>query len=69
MNGTEHKGLDELPPRPPGIEQLRPRAAEAVERVLGPDVELHELWAENEDDYPAWKAMLKALAARLRTSR
>jgi hypothetical protein len=64
VNGTEHEGLDELPPRPAGIEKLRPSAAKAVERVLGPNVELHELWAEN-DEYPAWKAMLKALAARL----
>jgi len=45
------------------------RAAKAVERVLAPDGELHELWAENEDEYPRWEAMLKALAVRLRSSR
>ena len=40
-------------------------AASAVGRVLQPKAEIHELWAENEDDYPKWKASLESLRSRL----
>jgi hypothetical protein len=66
VSGTSYTGLGDLPPRPARISELRRRAADAVSRVLSPDVEIHQLWRENQADYPRWKANLEGLVARLR---
>ena len=68
VSGTAYTGLGDLPPRPARISELRGRAADAVSRVLRPDVEIHQLWRENQADYPRWKANLEGLVSRLRTS-
>jgi hypothetical protein len=44
---------------------LRGAAAGACRRLLGPGSELCELWSDNEEDYPAWRAQIEALASRL----
>ncbi len=44
---------------------LRPLAARALGRVLAPGSELHELWSENEEEFPRWKGAIEAIAARL----
>jgi hypothetical protein len=67
-SGTRYTGLGELPPRPPKIGELRGQAADAVSRVLGPEVEIHALWRENSADYPRWKQNLEQLVVRLRTA-
>jgi len=53
-------GLDPEEARP-----LRASAAKACARVLAPASELDELWAENEEDYPAWREQVAQLASRL----
>ena len=67
LNGTSYDGLDKLRERHPkaNLEPLKPLAAAAIDRVLGPKAEIHQLWAENEGDYPAWKSSLESLRARL----
>jgi hypothetical protein len=57
----EHKKLKVAPLVPAGIEGLN--------RLLGEDAELHELWRENEELYPQWKKLMLDLKARLQKSR
>lgn len=54
---AEHRGLDARP--------LRDAALTQVRAVLGDNSELRELWKENEEDFPFWKATVEALIARL----
>lgn len=54
---AEHRGLDARPLRESAL--LRTRA------VLGDNSELRELWEENEEEFPFWKATVEALIARL----
>lgn len=67
VNGTSYKGLDEFREQHPKLElrSLASSAAAAVARVLDPNAEIHELWAENEEDYPEWKKSLEGLHSRL----
>jgi hypothetical protein len=44
---------------------LRGAAAGACRRLLGAGSELQELWSENEEDFPAWRAQIDGLASRL----
>ena len=44
---------------------LVPKAIAAVDDTLGKDSELRELWEENEEDFPVWKAGVQDLRARL----
>ena len=51
------------------IDQLRPLARPLVggiDRLLGDESELAELWAENEELYPAWQQALRDRQERLR---
>jgi hypothetical protein len=52
-----HRGLDARP--------LRDSALSQVRAVLGGNSELRELWEENEEEFPFWKATVEALIARL----
>jgi hypothetical protein len=67
VNGTAHDGLEKFRKDHPKAElrALSSLAAAAVGRVLQPNAELHELWAENEGDYPVWKNSLEGLRTRL----
>jgi hypothetical protein len=58
--GAWLSGLDAAQAKP-----LRGAAAGACRRLLGAGSELQELWAENEEDFPAWRAQIEGLAARL----
>lgn len=53
---AEHRGLDE---------PYRETALDRVRAVLGKNSELRELWENNTEDYPFWKATVEALIARL----
>ncbi|MHB1186974.1 DUF4259 domain-containing protein [Thiobacillus sp.] len=53
----EHKSLD--------VSSLIPIATRKIDQVLDDGSELHELWQENEADYPAWRESVSALKARL----
>ena len=67
VNGTSQEKLEEFRSQHPqaDLRGLKALAASAVGRVLQPKAEIHELWAENEDDYPKWKASLESLRSRL----
>jgi hypothetical protein len=67
VNGTSQERLEEFRAQHPqaDLRGLMALAASAVGRVLLPKAEIHELWAENEDDYPKWKASLESLRSRL----
>lgn len=54
---AEHRGLDARPYREAALAHVR--------AALGNNSELRELWAENEPDFPFWKATVEALIARL----
>ncbi len=54
---TWYKGLDAAP--------LRVASRDALDRVLGADSELDELWAESEEVYDEWKSKVLDLRARL----
>lgn len=45
---------------------LAVRALPMLQRVLAPSSELRELWAENEDLFPLWKADVEDLIAKLK---
>jgi hypothetical protein len=54
---AEHRGLDARPYREAALAHVR--------AALGTNSELREIWAENEADFPFWKATVEALIARL----
>jgi|KBSMisStandDraft_5_1062788.scaffolds.fasta_scaffold36765_6 hypothetical protein len=54
---AKHKGSD--------VSSLKSLASAAVRQVLSEGSELRELWAENVEDYPKWRANLESLASRL----
>ena len=45
--------------------RLAPLAAQRVERVLGQHSELNDLWKENDEEYPEWRAYVLDLRRRL----
>jgi len=47
------------------VAALAPRAVQLIGRVLAGNSELHELWQESDEDYPAWKADVEDLRRRL----
>lgn len=75
LNGTrfssadqqEPLSVDTFPDRNPeqDFSDLRERAVQALAKVLEDDSELNELWAENEEDYPAWRQGVEQLLHRL----
>lgn len=48
------------------VTDLKPIAIEALQVVLSDKSELKELWAENEELYPLWKANVEGLVERLK---
>jgi len=54
---AEHRGLNARPYRDAALAHVR--------ATLGNNSELRALWAENEPDFPFWKATVEALIARL----
>jgi len=52
-----HRALDTSP--------LVPLALQALDRVLGQESELRELWEENDEEFPNWEASVQDLRARL----
>lgn len=63
----EPLNVDTFTDRHPGIDfsDLKNKAIQALQRLLGDDSELNELWADNEELYPAWKQGVEALIFRL----
>lgn len=47
------------------VAPLVPSAIAALDGAMGEDSELNELWSENEELYPQWKAHLLAARSRL----
>lgn len=66
-NREEPLEVDTFPDRHPSIDfsDLRGKAVQALQRLLGEDSELKELWEENEEDYPAWRQGVEQLIQRL----
>jgi len=54
------EGLSDL-----DFSQLKPLAAKACLRVCADQSELYELWSENEELFPEWKAGVTSLASSL----
>lgn len=48
------------------VDDLRADAVKALQKVIGENSELNELWSENKEDYPKWKGTIVDLIARLR---
>lgn len=75
LNGTKFSSADQeeplsvdtFPDRNPkqDFSNLSEIAVQALGKVLEDDSELNELWAENEDDYPAWREGVDQLIHRL----
>ena len=73
LNGTTYKSESEeginsfreakkdLPVQP-----LKPMAVSALEKVIGANSELNELWSQNEELYPSWQQNIRDLINRLR---
>jgi hypothetical protein len=61
--------IDTFPSRNPdhNFSDLREKAVEALNKILGENSEINELWAENDEDYPTWKSGLLQLIMRLTT--
>ena len=63
----EPMGVDTFSERNPGIDlsDLRQMAVNALKKVIGENSELNELWEENEEEYPLWKAGIEEMIGRL----
>jgi Domain of unknown function (DUF4259) len=48
------------------VDDLRADAIKSLQKVIGPDSELNELWAENAEDYDKWKGTIVELIRRLK---
>ena len=48
------------------VEKLKKDVTTALDRLLGENSELNELWNENEELYPMWKNLIVQLKKRLR---
>jgi hypothetical protein len=44
---------------------LIPVALQAIDRILGDNSELKQLWEENEQDYPAWQETVLSIKRSL----
>ncbi len=75
INGTKFSGGDQAEPlsvdtfanrhRDVDLSDLRKNAVQALNKVLGENSELKELWEENEEDFPLWKQGIQLLIKRL----
>jgi hypothetical protein len=68
LAGDEPLIIDTFPDRHPDIDlsSLKVETVQALQKVLGKDSDLNELWAENEDLYPAWRQGIEHLIHRLK---
>jgi hypothetical protein len=59
--------VDTFPNRYPDVDfsDLRGKVVQALQRLLGEESELKELWKENEEDYPNWRQGVEQLIQRL----
>jgi hypothetical protein len=48
------------------VDDLRADAVKALQKVIGSESELNELWSENKEDYPHWKSTIEELIKRLK---
>lgn len=48
------------------VDDLRGEAIKALQRVIGDNSELNELWSENKEDYQHWKSTIEELIGRLK---
>jgi hypothetical protein len=48
------------------LDGLKANAVQALQKVIGENSELNELWSENEDDYPKWRQNILDLMKRLK---
>ncbi len=64
---VKYLDVDSFPERNPNIDlsDLKEKAVIALEKLLGEDSELNELWRENEEDYPFWRQGIEQLIERL----
>ena len=75
VNGTKFSGaestelleVDTFGVRHPNVDlaDLQTKAVDALNKVLGDESELNELWLENEKDYPSWRHEVEQLIKRL----
>ena len=75
LNGTKFGSTDTEDPlevdtfsiRNPSISfaDLKTDAVVALKKVIADNSELHELWMENDEDYPEWKAGVEKLILSL----
>jgi len=70
LNGAVYEGVDDLSSwlEAQDKEQAAPHKSGlviALGKVLSEASELNELWLENEDDYPAWKANIESIIGGL----
>lgn len=67
LNGNDHGAVTEgyeewlAAQDATGLKALAPSIARGLTAVISDDAELNELWQENEEDYPAWKANIEKL--------
>ncbi|MCC9041527.1 DUF4259 domain-containing protein [Myroides sp. M-43] len=47
------------------VEDLKPMAIQALQKVIAPDCHLYELWEENTELFPLWKQNIQDLINRL----
>ena len=66
-DSDEPLNVDTFPGRHPNVDfsKLRAKAIQALQKLLGDDSELNELWVENEELYPAWRQGIESLIQRL----
>lgn len=66
-NNGEPFEVDTFPDRHPEQDflDLKGKAVSALARILGENSEINELWAENDEEYPAWRDGVQQLMARL----
>lgn len=55
--GSLHKDLK--------IDELKPLAVRALEKVISDNSELNELWSDNEELYPKWRQNIEDLILRI----
>lgn len=66
-NRDEPLGVDTFSTRNPNISfsDLKADAIVALKKVISENSELNELWEENDEDYPEWKAEVQKLITSL----
>ena len=71
LNGTKYgdavEGFDEWVSKQPKalVASFKAQILEALNIIVSDKSELNELWQENEDDYPRWKANVNNIIAGL----